>query len=147
MGERQRVGTAHVQCAECPEVIDVPVLAEIVDEQNGVQSVVTTSDTTLLWRHYEIHAFPGSGAVSSFAVETNHEEHGLGWFFSEDALEQYSNRIANEHGAKVLLAAAQWLENQRAYSKYESERRIPNYASAAKDLRALAEKVQSGEKI
>ena len=57
MNERKHVGDAHVQCPECDDVIPVPVYAEIVPSSLHGQDLLTSSDPSPLWAHYEAHAF------------------------------------------------------------------------------------------
>lgn len=45
------LGTAQIECPECFEVIDVPVLAELVPDEDGRQFFKFTPDMADLWAH------------------------------------------------------------------------------------------------
>lgn len=57
MSERHPVSETHVQCPECDDAIRVPVYAETVPSSLHGQDLLTPSDPTPLWAHYETHAF------------------------------------------------------------------------------------------
>lgn len=70
MSDRQHVGDASVKCPECGDLVAIPVYAELLQSEDGGQEISTASDPTVLWTHYETHAFAEPNpAADATAVE------------------------------------------------------------------------------
>lgn len=49
------VGTAHIECPECGEVMPAAVTCQIIESDEGGQTLACTPDMTDIWAHVWSH--------------------------------------------------------------------------------------------